>query len=592
LRRMQEALLEDDNDQASTVDSITHGDARTFNLGRTRVGCWKLLCCTHGLRKLVVCLSLVLLVAALLLGGRFLAVPMFGQHNLDSLPLTLEDLRFQYISKDSENMPQAPPQAAPRAAPLNKDLWQSLQVSGTMLVGMSNIVGAKIHDFVAQVQFNGATLGFCNIPSFSVSPKSPSSFALDTVFQVHDTAAFESAISTILQGSPGRLELSGTPLVTYGGSTLHLKLLKLVKLPTFMLAGTEFAKLRMVSGNNTELTLAADASFVSLTRLFVTGNASQVLPLDVHCISENGTVMEESIGDVLLPIGDLERGLNIRSNISLVLRKASKHAVQDISGFLGWWLSGAQQTLVLRGPHGLTVSGVKVAGLRGGLLQSAIIDHAQTLQGHDAETGELCDWRQGGRQHCLRGPMLTARSSLATTHHGVQARDINLDVDLQRNLTYDATLRELGLQLDHISCDSGNKLFRVQSMPGMWSAVDPERRAEDSVTFHGGLTQSFLLPGRPQPDQLRGGTCLAKIFERRLQECCFVSVLPAAACYYKSQAQRFMPVDISGYLTLVVDAFVVQTSITQTGVPMSFASNEPSFQVGPVTMYCEDFDFH
>jgi len=467
-----------------------------------------------------------------------------------------------------------------------------LQVTGTMHVGKSNIIGATIYGFVAQVQFNGATLGFCNMPSFSVSPKSPSSIALDTVFQLHDAAAFDSAISTILQGSSGQLELSGTPLVTARGATLHLKLSKFVELPKFMLADSKLANLHMVSGNNTELTVVADVSFVSLTRFFVTGNASQVLRLDVHCINENGTVVEESMGDIFLPNSDLDRGLNIQSNVSLVLRKPSKHAAQDISDFLGRWLSGAQQTLVLRGPHGLTVSGVKVVGLPGGLLQSAIISRAQTLQGHDAETGELCDWRRGEQQHCLRGPMLIADSSLTTTHHSVQARDINLDVDLQQNLTYDATLRELRLQLDHISCDSGNKLFRMQSMPGMWSAVDPERRAEDSVTFHDGLTQSFLLPNRPQPDQLKGGTCFAKIFKRRLQECCFASVLPAAACYYKSKAQRFIPVDIAGNLTLVVDAFVVQTSITQTGVPMSFEGDEPSFQLGPVTMYCDDFDFH
>jgi len=531
----------------------------------------------------------VLLPAALLLGGRFFALPIFGQHSMDLLPLTLEGLQFRDINKDSENM---------QVLDMKRDPWPSLQVTGTMLVGIGNIVGITIQGFVAQVKFKGATVGFCDIPSFSVSPKSPSSVSLDTVFQVHDTAAFESAIGTILQGMPGQLELSGTPQVRAEGATLHLKLSKLVELPKFMLADTKLANLHMVSGVNTELMLAADASFVSLTQLLVMGNASQVLRLDVHCISENGKVVEEPMGDLLLPNSDLERGLNIRSNVSLVLRKASQHAAQDISDFLGRWLSGTEQMLVLRGPHGLTVSGVKVAGLPGGLLQSAIISDAQTLQGHDAETGELCDWRRGGQQHCLRGPMLIAGRGLATTHHSVQARDIYLDVDLRQNLTYDAMLRELCPlqldQLDHISCDSGNKIFRMQSMPGMWSSVDPERRAEDSVTFHGGLTQSFLLPSHLQPEQLKGGTCFAKMFDRRLhlQECCFASVLPAAACYYKNRARRFIPVDVAGNLTLVADRFVVETSITQTGVSMSFEGDEPSFQVGPATMYCEDFHFH
>mmetsp|Transcript_33101 Transcript_33101/g.65234 ORF Transcript_33101/g.65234 Transcript_33101/m.65234 type:complete len:865 (+) Transcript_33101:60-2654(+) len=582
LRRMQQVLLEENYDLAS-VDTIPHGGARTCNLAGMRAGCRKLLCCRHQLRKLVVCLSLVLLLATMLLGGRFFALPMFGQYSLDSLPVTLEGMQFRDLSTNPEGT---------SFLGMNKNPWSSLQVTGTMHVGRSHFVGATIHGFVAQVRFNGTTLGFCNLPSFSVSPTSSGSVALDTVFQVRDRAAFESAASTILQGLPSRLELSGTPQVTTEGATLDLTLSKLIELPPLTLAGAKLFNLRMVSGNDTELSLVADVSFVSLTRLLVTGNASQALRLNVHCLSANGTVVEEAMGDILFPNSDLERGLNVRNNLSLVLRKASRHAANDVSDFLGRWLSGAQQTLVLRGPRGITVSGVKVAGFPGGLLQSATISRAQTLRGHDAETGELCDWRRRGQQHCLRGPMLIARSSLATSHGTVQARDINLDVNLQRNLTYDATLRELPWQIDHISCDSGNKLFRMQSMPGMWSGVDPRRSAEDSVTFHGGSTQSFLLPSHSQPDQMNGGTCLTKLFERRLEECCFSSVLPAAACYYKSKAERFIPVDIAGNLTLVVDGFVVQTSITQTGVPMSFAGDEPSFEVGPASMWCEDFDFH
>jgi len=174
---------------------------------------------------------------------------------------------------------------------------------------------------------------------------------------------------------------------------------------------------------------------------------------------------------------------------------------------------------------------------------------------------------------------------------------MSFDVDLQQDLSYDGVLRELRVLPVHVKCNNGRRLFRMSTAPGMWANFDPERASEDWVTMpgappNGSSLVSFLLPSRPQPGQSKGGPCLSKRIEPQ-EDCCFSSVLPAAACFYKRQkAMSFIPTSIRGNMTLIVGDFKIRTAVTQAGVPMSFADDEPSFQVGPVTMACEDFVFH
>merc|ERR1712032_928710 len=102
------------------------------------------------------------------------------------------------------------------------------------------------------------------------------------------------------------------------------------------------------------------------------------------------------------------------------------------------------------------------------------------------------------------------------------------------------------------------------------------------------LTSSFLA-GEAQPGQSDGTRCFGKL---GTLDCCYTTIMPAAACLSKRRDLSVIPSILTGNLTLLVDSFNISMTLEQRGVPINFANNVPNFRIGLVSMSCQDFTFH
>jgi len=221
------------------------------------------------------------------------------------------------------------------------------------------------------------------------------------------------------------------------------------------------------------------------------------------------------------------------------------------------------------------------------MIKSAYVSHFHSLQGHDP-AGAPCGPLEGTR--CLKGAVIAVQNAVS---RGVALRDIVMDADLLEELSYDVKLSTLKVIPKRASCSRGTRLSRMRSAPGMWAYLDPARGGDDVVPLAGGggALTSFFLAAEAQPGQAVGGPCF---ISARLDpmDCCFTTILTAAACKAQLRDSNIFPTTMRGNATLLVDTFNISVHMRQTGVPVTFANDVPNFNMGVVTASCRDFVFH
>lgn len=256
------------------------------------------------------------------------------------------------------------------------------------------------------------------------------------------------------------------------------------------------------------------------------------------------------------------------------------------------------QTLAIRGPvnsaspflENLIIQKISVLGLAEGMIRSAYISNPHSLRGHNAITGKAC--KLIGDKNCLRGSVVVLQNAL---HRDIVLKDINFDADLPHDLSYTAVMHELFIP-KNINCSKGKRLAHMYSGAGMWSYMDPSRSRDSSFPLPAAIDNetktlaSLFLPARPQTGQSDGLQCIAAGIDP--MDCCFTTVQPAAACYYKQKDLNFIPASMTGNLTFVLQHFEISIQVSQTGIPITYAEDIPDFQVGPVFMSCSDITFY
>jgi len=430
-----------------------------------------------------------------------------------------------------------------------------------------------------------------------VTNAGPTRVELDSELHVTDSAAFTAATARVLQGLPVEWQLSGSPNVHSMGLTMRLSLASRLQLPKTLLEKVRSENVDVVSSNATQVSVTADTTFFSSSVLEIRNFSRAVFVL--HPLHSDGSINGHvQMGRVTIPSFEVFRGFNVLKNVSIELLKTLE-SEQHLARFLGGWISGVDQLVAIRGPvesaspflNNLTTQSVLIPGISsGGLIKSAYVSNSHTLRGHVPETGKPCPLMDG--IDCLKGSVIVAGNPV---HQHIRLKDMSVDVDMPEDLAYDTVLHALHILPVPLQCNKSARLARMYSTPGMWAYLNTSRAGEDSVPLPPGSPEkpalaSFFVAARPQPGQSDGSFCLNQRMDP--WDCCFTTLVPAAACYYRRKAMSFIPASVRGNLTLEIGRFSISSQVSQSSFPITFADDIPQFQVGPLTMSCSDFNFH
>mmetsp|Transcript_58780 Transcript_58780/g.137249 ORF Transcript_58780/g.137249 Transcript_58780/m.137249 type:complete len:895 (-) Transcript_58780:218-2902(-) len=500
-----------------------------------------------------------------------------------------------------------------------------------------------VEAFRAEVSADGNVFAWCDVPDMQANKSaSPADLVVDVDAELHITDAlrFKSEVARLLHGHPSAAlwELTGRPTVKAAGVTTPLDLNKKLRwLPPQQPSGyatpwelVEVDGLELSGGNVTGLWGTANVTYFSPAPLEVhhVGNLTFVL----HPVADDtGDVLRNvTVGKIIVPDFHMTPGLNSVDDVEIYLGHGDSAVSAALGQFIGRWSAGARQVLALAGPieaaspflvaqdavEDLPLRTVSIAGMKSPILQSALVSSSHSFQGHSPRTGKACQLGED----CLRGAVVVA--SNVNIGKAITVRDITIDVNLLEKISYDATLHVLGdsgsdLIGKHIQCDRGHRLAQIFSSAGMWSHVNASRSKESAVQLSGrskAPTTAFFLPSRPQEGQTDGSKCfgpflgqgthedispwdvasLANIGNATAfnQDCCFTTILTAAACRQESRDESFIPTVVHGRATLQVGDFSAPVEIPATEVPVTFAEDIPTMRVGVIHLSCSDITFH
>lgn len=504
-----------------------------------------------------------------------------SQHMLDSAPLSFGD-----------------------GLTMSEPTSTGLRLQTELVLPISVQVSARLPAFRASLRSahsgaGGPPFGWLTVPETRIEADVMSKIVLDTYLHVTDAGAFAKSFGRILQGELEEWEITGTLMVYSMGHFMSLSLCKNLSVPAVFMDSLRADGVDLAHGKESELATKLDLSFFSssVLKLRDLGPLTFEVRLGDRPLEQAGAAPR--IGRMTVPSFTVAQGVNALRNASFVLEKdAASEAL--VSAFLGRWLSGQDQQLLVSGPVGSTIPFLEralrrqpmfVAGLSNGLVKFVEMNGFHTFLGHDRQ-GKPCNRLVGS--HCLQGPIVTFQNKL---HHVMTLRDVSLDVDLMEELAYDVTLHSLRLLRRTSSCNRGRSLMRLRSLPGMWAQVNASRALDESVLVPAVqmgserretvLTAAFLAKEMP-PDLLTGeSSCLGD----PRGDCCFASAVSAAACLALSRDHLIARSTLKGNLTLEVGTFNTTISVEQRGVPIGFTDDVRSLRVGAATASCRDFVF-
>eukprot|EP00931_Biecheleriopsis_adriatica_P121107 TRINITY_DN96192_c0_g1_i1.p1 TRINITY_DN96192_c0_g1~~TRINITY_DN96192_c0_g1_i1.p1 ORF type:complete len:829 (+),score=135.16 TRINITY_DN96192_c0_g1_i1:33-2519(+) len=544
---------ESDSIQWITESEVSNSSVSRISLCRSELPEAHRRCCSlKCLGALAVCLAVPVVLALALLHW---LLGSFLQNQLDQAPFSLQIVQMSSYGNDS------------------------LQVGISVSRSFLGVPGASLTCFNATIGANGSDLGWIMFPDIDLQFAVREDMLLNSTLHVYNATPPTSSQWTIM----------GNPHLQIAGMAIRLHLRTAFELPAWKLQEVQLSNLDIVAGNASMLHARIDASFLS------SGSAEVIFgetSFALHALGDE----EIELGRIVLPQLQVARGYNDLRNASLILHKSAENEPW-LSDFFGRWASGHKQKVAIRGPlHSLasilddrTLHLAELSGSPKGLVRSGFVSGAASLKGYHRRTGAACNLLT--EQHCLRGAVVVLQNNV---HHELQLLNISLDVDIRDDLEYRALLHELFVP--RISyCHTGQRLARVRAQVGMWSHLDPSRAKDASVTLPApaqgaeAALASLFLPGEPQPGQSNGTQCFPG--QDPPIDCCFATVLSAAACFYQQQELSFIPVSVKGNMSIVVDDFQLQIKIFQSGIPITFEDDVPNVAAGPVHMACSDFNF-
>jgi hypothetical protein len=461
---------------------------------------------------------------------------------------------------------------------------------------------ARVRAFSAEVYVDGTKVGHCQIPEFELPFGAPAHIALETRLKIDSHPSSQRLSNSrppVLAASPGaQWEVRGSTDLVVLGQTVKLNIAKVLELPGGIVSDIQARRLDIISGSKSELLSSIDVHFSASSVVEIEGSGA--IAFSIHTFAKPHT----ELGTAYVPNFRLSSGENTIQSARVSLSGKTGDAVpfsKALATLLGQWASGVPQDLIVRGPYMLRNGSLQplhwasiekrltIHGLSSGLLKSTYIDNYYSILGHKPYTGDNCPYNLGAE--CFRGALNVVESGFS---RDVRLRDLSIDVDLLEPLAYDTRLHGIvAIPIKKVSCPRSSHVTRLFSAAGMSTLTNRSRAHEDFITLHGNTRReqeltSFFLPGKPQPGQAAGSTCLGD----KDYDCCFKTVLSAAACYNERNSASVIPVSLSGNLTLVVDDFFIAISFVQRSSPIIFEKDMTHLKSGLVSMSCEDFRFH
>jgi len=453
----------------------------------------------------------------------------------------------------------------------------SLRLRSSVLLHHGFFASSRIGPFRMMVSSGGSDLGWLTVPEVWVTPGEPTLVGIDTQLIVVNATALRASAGRILDGVAEEWHATGSTSVSLIGCTGEVHLSTRVVLPSVpsKLRQVHGARLDIISGSEEQLRMTAEAvEFFSSSPLDLEGFGRATFV--VHPVRDDGSVRDDvRLGTLVVPRFKMVQGLNALGDASFEFDKTLA-TEGHLEALVSDWLSGVDHVVALMLAFNLTGTGIgpiykafTLLGQQGSILRSALANKEHSILGHAATTGRRCFLTTGA--DCLRGSAIVAES---VASRNVTLTDVSLDVDLNENLSYSIMLMgpmvgPIGFKF--VRCDKGPRMARMYSSKGMWTHVDPSRWDDETVMLprssQGGRAMtSFFLPSKPQPGQSDGSRCFTGAFrDVASNDCCFSTVLPAAACFYAQKGMDAIPVTVSGNLTIVVDAFSI-TARVQTDI--------------------------
>jgi len=474
------------------------------------------------------------------------------------------------------------------------------------MAGLSSALGADahIHGFSASLGSGGKMFASCDLPALTASASVPTSWQMDARLRVHDPVHFRSAVLKVMQGESSTWSISAKPQVTSMGMTFNLEMSQDLQIPGISLEQMVTSNIDLVKGSQDSLQTSATTSFMSPSQLELRNLGKTTFALHVldESAGQGRIVTGQKIGEVSMEDFSVRRGFNLVDGVGVTLIQSTSSATR-IAKLLSDYASGKEQRIVIQGPVlaaapwllNVTTQVATMPGLPKPIVRSGVISDYLTIHGHMPNTGKACSLTQG--EKCFRGSIVGAANFAS---RDLTMREMSFDVFTADEINYDVTIRALDLvPLKTARCSGKHRsVTRLFSTPGMWTFIDPERSQDATVTMPStksktdGVT-SFFLPAKPMPGQSDGTDCLGKLLKNEEPyDCCYLTVLTAAACYYRQKDLTVIPVSIEGNYTLSVDEFNIRTNISQAMVPLNFGHGIEQFADGPLTLSCQDFTFH
>jgi len=514
------------------------------------------------------------------MAARLLLVPALAKGSVDSATITFGDV---VLSRGNVSY----------AHGLATAMHGPVRLAAEVMVDGGGLMGVQLRSFRASFGADGQEFAYCDFPALHLDRSKLTRARLDTELHVTNDTLFAAKVARLLKGHGDEWDLSGTSTatsMTYDVNSFDVR--TKVVLPGNMVGevpGAGLNNIEIVSGGETTLRLAADLSFFSTGVLQLRNMSKTVFWL--HPRDENGTaIVGVRLGTVTVPNFELSRGPNTLRRVSAELIR-TEISRPWLGEFLGGFVSGVPQAVSLRGPvgadgaeptllEGLVADVLHIRGPTQGFIKSVSMSAARALQGYNPMTG----WPCLPGLPCFRGPVVALESNL---NRAMKLSDIVLDVNLTQDLSYGVTYPPKMFPRS-ANCTHGRRLLRLRSKPGMWTYMDGNRSQDASAVLPAaptsglGALMSLFLPMEPQPSEAEGPASR-----------CFHTALTAAACSLRERDLSVAPVEVRGSMYLEVDAFKLAVTVSQGGVPVTFADDMQQLKVGPgpIKMMCSGFDF-
>lgn len=447
----------------------------------------------------------------------------------------------------------------------------TIEFSSQFPIDMSTVGGSltfELHNA------NGTFLGTSTVAQdiilgMNIIPNSVTYLFLEDSDSNHD--ALHAFLSTMSAGTDQMLTMTGpvnsaSTLLDHSlGSTVRVK-------GAVLLSNVVTYNVSPTSGTVDTLLSTATTSFTTMTGV-VKGAFGG--PVVFGMRSNQGVELGSCTMDT-----DIVSGLNVVDHsASLVKTDASAAAIED---FNSQFLSRQDQVIEVYGPintptpflNGIFSTTATLKGIAVDMVASALVD-SLSLGGYSVTVD--------GSTKTIRGTKLVINNPFPAV---VKQSNMVLDVSLHEPIAY--TFSDTFFGTSGHECGSTTAFSQQITEKGMFK----NNVNVDYVTLGSQTLTTFFSPSQPQPSQAAQQMCKA-IGLIPILPCCFLSVVPAAACRaVNTHGELIIRLRTEGSLTVSVGDFVTNVHFVQENTPLMFDEDIIKGFIADGEMNCGSFTFH